>query len=41
MGRDEPGIDPIQDEFFATEELEDLNGALVREAGQKPCTYFR
>lgn len=36
MGRAEPGIDPIQDEFFATEELsvgsvgEDLNGALVR-----------
>ena len=34
MGCDEPGIDPVQEEFFATEELEDLNGALVREAIQ-------
>lgn len=34
MGRDEPGIDPVQEEFFVTEEPEDLNGALVREAIQ-------
>lgn len=34
MRRDEPDIDPVQEEFFATEELEDLNGALVREAVQ-------
>ena len=34
MKRDEPGIDPVHGEFFTTEELEDLNGALVREAVQ-------
>lgn len=34
MGRDEQGIDPVQEEFFATEELGDLNEALVREAIQ-------
>lgn len=37
MGRDEPGIDPVQEEFFVAEELsvgslgKDLNGALVAE----------
>lgn len=34
MGRDEPSIDPIQEEFFSTAELEDLSSTLVRESIQ-------
>ena len=34
MKRFEPGINPVHGEFFTTEELEDLNGSLVRESVQ-------
>jgi hypothetical protein len=34
MTRDEVNIDPFEDEFFTTEMLQGIHGALVREAIQ-------